>query len=111
MLIALIISVGVAGAIAETICTEAIQDIVKIEGMATMLRIATFNLENFDDLGPTGQPTLAERIALMRPQLERLRADVLCLQEVNTQEVNGLRTFAALEQLIAGTAYATFQRV
>lgn len=79
--------------------------------MATTLRIATFNLENFDDAGGTGQPTLATRVALMRPQLERLRADVLCLQEVNTQEVNGVRTFAALEQLIAGTAYASFQRV
>ena len=79
--------------------------------MATTLRIATFNLENFDDPGPTGLPTLDTRVAMMRPQLERLRADVLCLQEVNSQEVNGLRTFAALEQLIVGTAYNTFQRV
>jgi hypothetical protein len=45
-----------------------------IEGsLATTLRIATFNLENFDDPGPAGLPTLATRIALMRPQLERLR--------------------------------------
>jgi endonuclease/exonuclease/phosphatase family metal-dependent hydrolase len=79
--------------------------------MATMLRIATFNLENFDDPGPALQPTLAARIALMRPQLERLRADVLCLQEVNTQVVNGVRTFAALDQLMAGTPYSSFERV
>lgn len=78
--------------------------------MATTVRVATFNLENFDDPGPTGQPTLAQRIALMRPQLERLRADVLCLQEVNTQEVNGVRTFAALDQLVDGTPYAGFNR-
>jgi len=78
--------------------------------MATTLRIATFNLENFDDPGPAGQPTLATRVALMRPQLERLRADILCLQEVNTQEVNGVRTFAALDQLVAGTPYAGFSR-
>jgi endonuclease/exonuclease/phosphatase family metal-dependent hydrolase len=79
--------------------------------MPTPLRIATFNLENFDDPGPTGQPSLAQRIALMRPQLERLRADVLCLQEVNTQESNGVRTFAALNELIAGTAYEGMSRV
>jgi len=78
--------------------------------MATTLRIATFNLENFDDPGPAGLPTLATRIALMRPQLERLRADVLFLQEVNSQTVNGVRTFAALDQLVAGTPYATFNR-
>ena len=78
--------------------------------MATTVRVATFNLENFDDPGPAGQPTLVQRIALMRPQLERLRADVLCLQEVNTQEVNGVRTFAALDQLVDGTPYAGFSR-
>ena len=78
--------------------------------MATTLRIATFNLENFDDPGPAGQPTLVQRIALMRPQLERLRADVLCLQEVNTQQVNGVRTFAALDELVEGTPYAGFGR-
>ena len=78
--------------------------------MATTVRVATFNLENFDDPGPTGQPTLIERISLMRPKLERLRADVLCLQEVNTQQVNGVRTFAALDQLVDGTPYASFSR-
>ncbi len=49
------------------------------------LRIASFNLENLDDR-PGASPTLADRIAVMRPQLVRLRADVLCLQEVNGQE-------------------------
>jgi endonuclease/exonuclease/phosphatase family metal-dependent hydrolase len=79
--------------------------------MPTSLRIATFNLENFDDPGATAVPTLAERIALMRPQLERLRADVLCLQEVNAQEVGGERVFAALMRLLEGTAYASYEMV
>ena len=52
------------------------------------LRIASFNLENLDDR-PDEQPSLADRIAVMRPQLVRLRADVLCLQEVNGQESEG----------------------
>jgi endonuclease/exonuclease/phosphatase family metal-dependent hydrolase len=79
--------------------------------MPTPLRIATFNLENFDDPGPTGQPSLTGRIAVTRPQLERLAADVLCVQEVNAQEQNGTRNFAALDQLLAGTMYAPFHRV
>ncbi|RIK80575.1 endonuclease, partial [candidate division KSB1 bacterium] len=53
--------------------------------MPTSLRIVTFNLENLDDK-PGQSPTLADRIAVMRPQLLRLRADVLCFQEVNGQE-------------------------
>ncbi|MGH8709297.1 MAG: endonuclease/exonuclease/phosphatase family protein [Burkholderiales bacterium] len=73
------------------------------------MRIATFNLENLDD-GPGVQPPLAERIRIMRPQLERVAADILCLQEVNSQGAPGARTLAALDQLLAGTAYAGFNR-
>lgn len=70
------------------------------------LRIATFNLENFDDK-PGATPTLGERIGLMRPQLARIRADVLCLQEVNGQEQSGQpRQLLALQQLLASTQYA-----
>ena len=73
------------------------------------IRIATFNLENFDDQqGAT--PTLAERIAAMRPQLERVNADVLCLQEVHAQGAADNRTLAALDQLVAGTQYAGYNR-
>jgi endonuclease/exonuclease/phosphatase family metal-dependent hydrolase len=73
--------------------------------MSTSFRIATFNLENLDDQ-PGQDPTLAERIAVMRPQLLRLRADILCLQEVNGQEQQGQpRRLLALEQLFAGTPY------
>jgi mRNA deadenylase 3'-5' endonuclease subunit Ccr4 len=48
------------------------------------LRIATFNLEEFVD--PKNPTSLDTRVEVMRPQLLRLRADVLCLQEVNSQE-------------------------
>lgn len=77
----------------------------------TRLRIATFNLESLD-AGPDVIPPLAERIAVLRPLLRRLDADVFCLQEVNGQE-NGRhmpRRFAALEALLEGTPYADFAR-
>lgn len=76
--------------------------------MATF-RIATFNLENLDDI-PESSPTLAERIAVLRPQLQRLRADVLCLQEVHSQGPSGSRTLAALDALLTGTPYAAYHR-
>ena len=73
------------------------------------LRIATFNLENFDETDPDERPSLDERIALMRPQIERLRADIVCFQEVNGQEREGEppppppRALQALEALLEGT--------
>ncbi len=79
--------------------------------MPTLLRIATFNLENLDD-GPDADPPLAARIAVLRPQLVRVDADVLCLQEVHGQEgAAPPRTLAALDALLAGTQYAAFARV
>jgi len=75
------------------------------------LRIATFNMENFG--GGDGDPAaLDERIGLLRPQLIRLRADILCLQEVDGQrQGKGLpRSLAALDALLAGTPYAAFAR-
>lgn len=73
------------------------------------MRLATFNVENLDD-EPDAAPSLAERIALMRPQLRRLDADVVCLQEVHAQGAAGERTLAALDALIAETRYAAFAR-
>jgi endonuclease/exonuclease/phosphatase family metal-dependent hydrolase len=78
------------------------------------LRLATFNLENLDDR-PDLEPPLAARIALLRPQLLRLDADILCLQEVNGQETRGgghrgPRTLAALDRLLEGTPYAGYAR-
>lgn len=74
-----------------------------------LLRITTFNLENLDD-GPNVEPALADRIQIMRPQLERLRADILCLQEVHSQGPSGSRTLSALDELLFGTEYAGFNR-
>jgi endonuclease/exonuclease/phosphatase family metal-dependent hydrolase len=72
--------------------------------MPAVVRIATFNLENLDET-PAGQrPTLAERVAVMRPQIVRLRADIACFQEVHGQERPGQpRALLALEELLAGT--------
>ena len=68
------------------------------------LRIATFNLENFDETAVGERPSLDERIALMRPQIARLRADIVCFQEINGQErVGEPRGLAALEALLDGT--------
>ncbi len=77
--------------------------------MSQAFRIATFNLESLDD---TGEPPFAERAAVLRPQLERLRADILCLQEVNAQrQIKGEpRTLRALDRLLEGTPYAGFHR-
>lgn len=77
------------------------------------MRIATFNLENFDDR-PGEEPPLAARIGILRPQLERVAADILCLQEVNARRVGPkgtTRTLSALDQLLDGTEYGSFHRV
>ncbi|WP_458210559.1 endonuclease/exonuclease/phosphatase family protein [Haladaptatus sp. NG-SE-30] len=76
--------------------------------MSTQLRIATFNLENLDDTdgGSRWDPSLDERIEVLKPQLERIRADVLCLQEVHAQEPHGTpRELLALQRLLQGTRY------
>ncbi len=77
------------------------------------MRIASFNLENLDDQ-PGMEPSLAERIGILRPQLVRLDADILCLQEVNAQKPAGnkraRRAFGALDALLDGTKYAAFHR-
>lgn len=77
--------------------------------MTDRVRLASFNLENLDD-GPQATAPLAERIAVLRPQLTRLEADILFLQEVNGQPVRGPRTLAALDALLDGTELAGFHR-
>lgn len=72
-------------------------------------RIATFNLENLDD-GAGVSPALADRIQIMRPQLDRINADILCLQEVHGQGETGARTLEALDTLLLDTQYAGFHR-
>lgn len=77
--------------------------------MPLAFRLATFNLENLDD---RPNPPLERRIEILRPQLVRLRADVLCLQEVNGQPSgrHAPRTLAALDRLLDGTGYAAYGR-
>lgn len=72
-------------------------------------RIATFNVENLGKA--TASASLDERVRLLRPQLLRLRADVLCLQEVDSQRQPGAgRRLHALDALLDGTPYARFAR-
>ncbi len=73
------------------------------------LRLATFNLENLDD-APNSDPPFKTRAAILRPQLQRMRADVLCLQEVNARRTAGSpdRQLTALSRLIKGTAYEDY---
>lgn len=74
------------------------------------IRVATFNLENLDD-GPGVEPALDIRAGVLRPQLERLDADILMLQEISGQPARAPRRLTALDRLLAGTAYADFHRV
>ncbi len=76
--------------------------------MARSLRIATFNLENLDDKSEL-RPSLFVRMGVLKPQLERLRADVFCFQEVNGQEfANEPRRLDALRQLLDNTRYEDY---
>jgi endonuclease/exonuclease/phosphatase family metal-dependent hydrolase len=75
------------------------------------MRLATFNLESLD-LPPKAKVPLEVRAEVLRPALDRLEADILCLQEVNAQHIAGhdKRSLAALDQLLSGTKYAAYAR-
>lgn len=79
-----------------------------------MLRLGSFNLESLDD-GPEA-PDFERRRAVLVPQLRRMAADVLCLQEVDGQRLgpvwhrHGPRGLRALDRLLAGTDYAGYHR-
>jgi endonuclease/exonuclease/phosphatase family metal-dependent hydrolase len=75
------------------------------------MRLATFNLESLD-LPPKASMPLEARAEVLRPALERLDADILCLQEINGQHVAGRedRQLIALDRLLAGTRYANYAR-
>ncbi len=77
-----------------------------------MVRIATFNLENLDDR-PRGDIDFDDRLQILRPQLLRLRADILCLQEVNAHPASkhGPRLLTGLDRLLEGTPYEGWHRV
>ena len=80
------------------------------------MRVATFNLENLGSR--LGSPEeFRQRLNILRPQIERLNADVLCLQEINAQRVASTdgspkgRRLEALERLLERTAYESFDLV
>lgn len=81
-----------------------------------MLRVATFNIENLDDKSDIRNPSLEVRAPVLRTVLNRLNADILCLQEVHGQELPGhtpnnpKRDFAALDTVLQGTKYEGFNR-
>lgn len=78
------------------------------------MKIATFNVENLDDLPipeerVDKEPTFEERLPILRNQMLRLDADILCLQEVHGQNVEGSpRQLRALRRILAGTKYEQF---
>lgn len=80
-----------------------------MEERTQRFRIATFNLENLDDMAGE-EPSLQTRTSLMRPQLLRVDADILCLQEVHGQGEADSRELSALDALVEGTPYADFHR-
>ena len=63
------------------------------------LVIATFNVENLDNADATAWK---ERKPVLQPMLERLQADIITLQEVNSLD--------ALDDLVRGTDYEKYQR-
>lgn len=73
------------------------------------MRIASFNIESLD-AGHKSRVPLADRIPVLRPVLQRLAADVLCLQEINAQKArgHGPRSLLALQGLIRETPYELF---
>jgi endonuclease/exonuclease/phosphatase family metal-dependent hydrolase len=78
--------------------------------MTTKLRIGSFNLENLA-LAPADGVTFEDRVKALRPHLQRMSADILCLQEINAKgDHSHTRSLGALDQLLADTPYASFNR-
>ena len=74
--------------------------------MANQFRLATFNLENLD-CSAARRAVFERRLGVLRPLLNELAADVLCLQEINAQKAadHEGRRFLALDRLLAGGPY------
>jgi exonuclease III len=70
------------------------------------MRLASYNVENLADGADNAAP-LAERLAILVPQLERLAADIICFQEVDaTRTTSGApRELTALSQLNDAAGY------
>ena len=80
------------------------------------MRVATFNIENLTLEGTDRNPGIQERKEGLQRVLERLKADVLCLQEVHAQNLGDhsenrpSRELGALNELIEGTRYQKYNR-
>lgn len=79
--------------------------------MVSSMRLATFNLESLDDSAKS-DVDFSTRVDVLRPALERIDADIICLQEVNAQHIAGEheRKLRALDRLLQGTRYAGYFR-
>ena len=81
-----------------------------------MWRIATFNVENLDDGSDDRNPPLEVRAPILRSAIQRLNADILCLQEVHGQVLsnhtskNPSRQLSALKVVLEGTRYTSYRR-
>ena len=81
-----------------------------------MLRIATFNIENLDSDADETNPALNDRIPTLQALLNRISAQILCLQEVHGQELpdhqsdNPSRDLSALDAVLDGSEYAAYHR-
>ncbi|MFN8492012.1 MAG: endonuclease/exonuclease/phosphatase family protein [Caldilineaceae bacterium] len=69
--------------------------------MTLNVRLATFNIENLDD-NVHAKPPFSARLPVLQRALQRLNADLLCLQEVNSM--------TALDKVIHGTQYESYFR-
>ena len=71
--------------------------------MANQFRLATFNLENLD-YSAARRAVFERRLGVLKPLLNELAADILCLQEINAQKTadHDSRSFLALDRLFAG---------
>jgi endonuclease/exonuclease/phosphatase family metal-dependent hydrolase len=76
--------------------------------VSTRLRLATYNLENLDCAAVDS--AFERRLAVLKPILSALAADVLCLQEIGAQKARDGRRFIALDRLFAGGPYEAFHR-
>ncbi len=73
------------------------------------MRLASYNVENLTD--DARQDTrLEDRLAILAPQLKRMRADILCFQEVDATrpESGAPREIGALKRLAEASGYGDY---
>jgi endonuclease/exonuclease/phosphatase family metal-dependent hydrolase len=72
--------------------------------------VASYNLDSLDDTEDDPRDFRA-RTAALRPKLQALNADILCIQEIQGQKTGPGRSLRALDRLLEGTAYAGYHRI